>query len=542
MKITCQSCGAKYSIADEKVRGRKVKVRCKSCSTAMVVDGTAPEEEYSEPVDDDEATRIVDTRAAFGASEPAPAADAWSVNLSDTDQRTMTTDEIVAAYHAGELGQDAFVWREGMGDWLPVTDVPELVTALGAGAPAPAPAYAPPAPALPSFGAAAPTARVSGGRATGGLDLFGNVDAAGAEPAAPPPSSAPMAGTQEYDEKPTGARNENSVLFSLDALKAGFSGNAPAPAGRPPPRRAEPPGGSANLDDLMNIGGGGGNALFGLGANQALLTAPAPPEPEPPPPPPPSVPPPWQAGSVPPAPTSGSKNKLIIAIGGGVAALVVLGVALAFAFGGKKPEQVAKNDVTAAADKANSKTSAAGDKKADDKPADDKKADDKPADDRKADDKPADDKKADDKPADDKTPVTDEEKKRFFEAQKKKAEEAKTADKAPDKAPDKKTDDKPVVKDNPSSGLASFNKGAAISALSAAASAATGCKRPDGPTGSGRAIVTFAPSGRATSANVTGGSFGGTSVGGCVASVFRRAHVPPFSGSSVTVAKSFNIP
>jgi hypothetical protein len=53
--------------------------------------------------------------------------------------------------------------------------------------------------------------------------------------------------------------------------------------------------------------------------------------------------------------------------------------------------------------------------------------------------------------------------------------------------------------------------------------------------------VTFAPSGRVTSANVSGGDFGGSPVGSCVASVFRRASVPAFSGDPVTVSKSFNI-
>ena len=47
MKITCQSCGAKYAIADEKVRGRRVKVRCKSCNEPIVVDG------YTEPQDEE---------------------------------------------------------------------------------------------------------------------------------------------------------------------------------------------------------------------------------------------------------------------------------------------------------------------------------------------------------------------------------------------------------------------------------------------------------------------------------------------------------
>jgi hypothetical protein len=77
--------------------------------------------------------------------------------------------------------------------------------------------------------------------------------------------------------------------------------------------------------------------------------------------------------------------------------------------------------------------------------------------------------------------------------------------------------------------------------LNAAAGAASGCKKPDGPTGRGRVSVTFAPSGRVTTAVVNGPPFAGTSVGGCVAAAFRRASVPPFDGSPVTVHKSFSI-
>ncbi len=40
MKVTCQSCQAKYSIADEKVRGKVAKIRCKKCGTTIIVNGT----------------------------------------------------------------------------------------------------------------------------------------------------------------------------------------------------------------------------------------------------------------------------------------------------------------------------------------------------------------------------------------------------------------------------------------------------------------------------------------------------------------------
>nr|MDQ2645535.1 hypothetical protein [Myxococcota bacterium] len=67
-----------------------------------------------------------------------------------------------------------------------------------------------------------------------------------------------------------------------------------------------------------------------------------------------------------------------------------------------------------------------------------------------------------------------------------------------------------------------------------------GCKKEGGPTGTGRALVTFAPSGRVTKAEITG-DFAGTSVGGCVARLFRAARVPKFSGDPTTVSKNFTI-
>jgi len=37
MKIVCDACQAKYSIADEKVQGKAFKIRCKKCGHIIVV-------------------------------------------------------------------------------------------------------------------------------------------------------------------------------------------------------------------------------------------------------------------------------------------------------------------------------------------------------------------------------------------------------------------------------------------------------------------------------------------------------------------------
>jgi len=83
-----------------------------------------------------------------------------------------------------------------------------------------------------------------------------------------------------------------------------------------------------------------------------------------------------------------------------------------------------------------------------------------------------------------------------------------------------------------------FNKDAAVAALNTAVAQAAGCRQEGDPSGTARVVVTFAPSGRVTSANLSGPPFAGTRTGGCIASTMRRAKIPLFSGSHVTVAKS----
>jgi len=53
--------------------------------------------------------------------------------------------------------------------------------------------------------------------------------------------------------------------------------------------------------------------------------------------------------------------------------------------------------------------------------------------------------------------------------------------------------------------------------------------------------VTFSADGPVKSVTVSA-PFAGTAVGQCVMAAFRSARVPPFSGSAITLPKSFRIP
>src|SRR3954462_5783829 len=159
MKVSCQACGAKYTIADDKVRGRKVKIRCKSCGTPMVVDGASDAPDAS-------------GAAGSAAAGKGPAV-SWSVNLSDTDQRTMTTDEIVAGWKAGAVTSDAFVWKDGMADWVAILDSDELKPLLLSSGTVPAGGGAKPfAAAAATPGSPTAAARLAAGGRSAAVDLF----------------------------------------------------------------------------------------------------------------------------------------------------------------------------------------------------------------------------------------------------------------------------------------------------------------------------------------------------------------------------------
>jgi predicted Zn finger-like uncharacterized protein len=83
-----------------------------------------------------------------------------------------------------------------------------------------------------------------------------------------------------------------------------------------------------------------------------------------------------------------------------------------------------------------------------------------------------------------------------------------------------------------------FDRSAAAVALTSSAAQASACRKEGDPSGVASVVVTFAPSGRVTSANISGPPFAGTPTGGCIAAALRKARVPAFEGDRVTVSKT----
>jgi len=229
VKISCPACAAKYSIADEKVQDRLAKIRCRKCGTTIVIDGKV------QPIN------IYAADGSMPAHSDAAAADAggggeYSVDLGDNDQRTMSLHDLMEAYNAGTVTAETYLWTEGMADWKPLSEFPEIVDALHQAASHPAVPAAPAAAPSPWDGGAAARPQPSPARAAsrdsrraGSADLFGSLDTAGSES----DSFGIGAGHDAPVPVATGARNESSVLFSLSALTSAAQKPAPATASKP---------------------------------------------------------------------------------------------------------------------------------------------------------------------------------------------------------------------------------------------------------------------------------------------------------------------
>src|SRR5262245_14383979 len=127
MKIVCDNCSTKYSIADEKVRGKVFKIKCKKCSHIIVVKGQEGAAAEGAPVGpggfDQKETKVFDysgydgSQASAGASAPGAAEAVWHLVIDREQVGPLSPVELQQKWAAGEIDAETYAWREGFGDW-----------------------------------------------------------------------------------------------------------------------------------------------------------------------------------------------------------------------------------------------------------------------------------------------------------------------------------------------------------------------------------------------------------------------------------------
>ncbi|MFH0900480.1 MAG: GYF domain-containing protein [Pseudomonadota bacterium] len=208
MKFQCDRCKTRYSIADERIRGKILKIRCKNCSAVITVRekqeagrsatttgssnaaaapaggtggaelGSALERAFQnvmaspsggaagrranaslgtsgEEMDWEDA----DTRAA-GQPVALPPEEEWYISVDGGQDGPMPLAEACTRVAGKRPGQEMYAWREGFDDWLSIKDVAELAGYLP---PEPRPRRATPPVSVPAFKGADGTAAKTDG-------------------------------------------------------------------------------------------------------------------------------------------------------------------------------------------------------------------------------------------------------------------------------------------------------------------------------------------------------------------------------------------
>ncbi|MBU1219885.1 zinc-ribbon domain-containing protein [Myxococcota bacterium] len=157
MNFVCDKCTTRYSIPDEKVAGKILKLRCKKCGNTIILKDPKADPEEKQHTGTDEGRVLLQNAFKQSLSQkvstserkmisPEPERSSgdktqlvkipgfqeqvpdeeWYLSDSRGQVGPMPFNELVARIKRGEPDPDAVVWRDGFRDWLTIDMVPEL--------------------------------------------------------------------------------------------------------------------------------------------------------------------------------------------------------------------------------------------------------------------------------------------------------------------------------------------------------------------------------------------------------------------------------
>jgi predicted Zn finger-like uncharacterized protein len=159
MKFLCDRCKTRYSIADERVRGKILKIRCKNCSNVITVREGMPEPEVELPAAEPRRSAAPALQAAFAQAmtsasstslpmaPPQQLEEEWYVSIDGEQSGPFRLGDAQAWVRARMSDDELFCWCEGFDDWLPVEKVSHFRGLRKKAPPVPARTRPPQAPA-----------------------------------------------------------------------------------------------------------------------------------------------------------------------------------------------------------------------------------------------------------------------------------------------------------------------------------------------------------------------------------------------------------
>ena len=127
MKHTCEHCTQRYDIPDEKVLGKILKVRCKTCSGVMRVMG--PRESEKEQTEDYRPPTLTGVKP-YRPSEDGEALPSsgrvWWCGIGGRAHGPFVAHELERLVDRGDVHARTRMWRSGMSSWARISESPNL--------------------------------------------------------------------------------------------------------------------------------------------------------------------------------------------------------------------------------------------------------------------------------------------------------------------------------------------------------------------------------------------------------------------------------
>jgi predicted Zn finger-like uncharacterized protein len=160
MKFACDRCQTRYSISDEKVQGKVLKIRCKTCGNIIVL-----REQGAETAPAVESAASAQGAAAGGVRGPAPRTEVdfnrpatppagptrsradidWFVAVKGKQHGPLKRDQVIEFLRQGHIHDRSYCWNEELTGWTRLRELPEFAEAAAQIANNP-PAMPPPPP------------------------------------------------------------------------------------------------------------------------------------------------------------------------------------------------------------------------------------------------------------------------------------------------------------------------------------------------------------------------------------------------------------
>jgi predicted Zn finger-like uncharacterized protein len=154
VKFVCDKCKTRYSIGEDRVRGKILKIRCKNCANVITVREGMDADAENRTGKSTMAVPLVGANVSGPVAAPSALNEEWYVSIDGVQTGPLSLQDAQRWITSKPIDAELHCWNEGFDDWLPVDKVSHFRNLRQRPAPRERPKTAPPPmPEKPLFAA-----------------------------------------------------------------------------------------------------------------------------------------------------------------------------------------------------------------------------------------------------------------------------------------------------------------------------------------------------------------------------------------------------